>query len=85
MPKLAKHTLGAYWKRATPDEQTEYVKVFTEYMSAVYGKRFAEYSGQSLAVQRINETGRQFDGVHHRQGRRGRAPRRLGCEHRRRP
>lgn len=57
MPKLAKHTLGAYWKRATPDEQTEYVKVFTEYMSAVYGKRFAEYSGQSLAVQRINEKG----------------------------
>jgi phospholipid transport system substrate-binding protein len=57
MPKLAKHTLGAYWKRATPEEQTEYVEVFTEYMSAVYGKRFAEYSGQTLAVQRIREAG----------------------------
>nr|WP_298686557.1 ABC transporter substrate-binding protein [uncultured Dongia sp.] len=57
MPKLAKHTLGLYWKRATPEEQTAYVAVFTEYMSAVYGKRFAEYSGQSLAVQKVRETG----------------------------
>lgn len=57
MPKLAKHTLGAYWKRATPEEQAEYVAVFTEYMSAVYGRRFAEYSGQQLAVQRIREQG----------------------------
>lgn len=57
MPRLAKHTLGAYWKRATPEEQAEYVEVFTQYMSAVYGRRFAEYSGQQLAVQRIREEG----------------------------
>ncbi len=57
MPKLAKHTLGLYWKRATPEEQTAYVDVFTRYMSAVYGKRFAEYSGQSLAVQKVREVG----------------------------
>jgi phospholipid transport system substrate-binding protein len=57
MPKLAKHTLGLYWKRATPEEQDAYVAVFTEYMSAVYGKRFAEYSGQSLAVQKVRESG----------------------------
>jgi phospholipid transport system substrate-binding protein len=57
MPKLAKHTLGLYWKRATPEEQQAYVEVFTEYMSAVYGKRFAEYSGQQLAVQKVRETG----------------------------
>ncbi|WP_374650980.1 phospholipid-binding protein MlaC [Dongia sp.] len=57
MPKLAKHTLGLYWKRATPEEQQAYVAVFTEYMSAVYGKRFAEYSGQQLAVQKVREAG----------------------------
>ena len=57
MSKLAKHTLGLYWKRATPEEQTAYVDVFTRYMSAVYGKRFAEYSGQSLAVQKVREVG----------------------------
>lgn len=55
MPRLAKHTLGLYWKRATPEEQQAYVEVFTEYMSTVYGKRFAEYSGQSLAVQKVRE------------------------------
>ncbi len=57
MPKLAKHTLGLYWKRATPEEQTAYVDIFTQYMSAVYGKRFAEYSGQSLAVQKVRDNG----------------------------
>ncbi|MBI2254778.1 MAG: ABC transporter substrate-binding protein [Proteobacteria bacterium] len=57
MPKLAKHTLGLYWKRATPEEQTAYVDIFTQYMSAVYGKRFAEYSGQSLAIQKVRENG----------------------------
>ncbi|MBK8161016.1 MAG: ABC transporter substrate-binding protein [Rhodospirillaceae bacterium] len=57
MPKLAKHTLGLYWKLATPEEQQAYVAVFTEYMSAFYGKRFAEYSGQSLAVQKVRENG----------------------------
>jgi phospholipid transport system substrate-binding protein len=57
MPKLAKHTLGLYWKRATPEEQSAYVDVFTQYMSAVYGKRFAEYSGQSLAIQKVREAG----------------------------
>jgi phospholipid transport system substrate-binding protein len=55
MPRLARHTLGAYWKRATPEEQAEYIEVFTQYMSAVYGKRFSEYSGQTLAVQRVRE------------------------------
>ncbi|MBL8709508.1 MAG: ABC transporter substrate-binding protein [Rhodospirillaceae bacterium] len=55
MPRLARHTLGAYWKRATPEEQAEYVDIFTQYMSAVYGRRFSEYSGQQLAVQRVRE------------------------------
>lgn len=55
MPRLARHTLGAYWKRATAEEQAAYVEVFTQYMSAVYGKRFSEYSGQALAVQRVRE------------------------------
>lgn len=57
MPGLARHTLGAYWRRATAEEQADYIEVFTRYMSAVYGKRFSEYSGQSLAVQRVREDG----------------------------
>jgi phospholipid transport system substrate-binding protein len=57
MAKLAKHTLGLYWKRATPEEQTEYIEAFTAYMSHVYGKRFGEYSGQKLSIQRSRESG----------------------------
>jgi phospholipid transport system substrate-binding protein len=57
MPQIARHTLGAYWKRATAEEQAAYVDVFTQYMSAVYGKRFSEYSGQQLKVQRVREEG----------------------------
>jgi phospholipid transport system substrate-binding protein len=55
MPTIAKHTLGAYWKRATPEEQKDYVAAFTDYMAAVYGKRFEAYAGQTLKVLRIRE------------------------------
>ncbi len=55
MPALAKHTLGVYWKRATPEEQTDYVAAFTDYMAVVYGQRFEAYSGQKLTVIRVRE------------------------------
>ena len=55
MPALAKHTLGAYWKRATPDEQKQYIIAFTDYMAAIYGKRFEAYAGQTLKILRVRE------------------------------
>lgn len=57
MPGIAKHTLGAYWKKATPEQQQTYVQAFIDYMSVVYGQRFKEYNGEKLIVKRVRDEG----------------------------
>ena len=57
MPGIAKYTLGAYWKKATPEQQQSYVQAFTDYMSLVYGQRFKEYGGEKLVVKRVRDEG----------------------------
>lgn len=57
MPGIAKHTLGAYWKKATPEQRQTYVQAFIEYMSVVYGQRFKEYNGEKLIVKRVRDEG----------------------------
>jgi phospholipid transport system substrate-binding protein len=55
MPRLAKHVLGAYWKKISPDQQQEFSSVFTNYVASVYGRRFKEYKGQKLEVKRVRD------------------------------
>ncbi len=57
MPGIAKHTLGAYWKKATPEQQQTYIAAFIDYMSVVYGQRFKEYNGEKLIVKRVRDEG----------------------------
>jgi phospholipid transport system substrate-binding protein len=57
MPGLAKHVLGAYWKKITPDEQQAFVSQFTNYVASVYGQRFKAYKGQKLEVKRVRDQG----------------------------
>jgi phospholipid transport system substrate-binding protein len=57
MPGLAKHVLGAYWKKISPDQQQEFTSVFTNYVASVYGQRFKEYKGQKLEVKRVRDQG----------------------------
>ena len=47
---IAKWVLGRHWRRATPDQQTEYVKLFEDLIVASYVERFAEYTGETLSV-----------------------------------
>ncbi|HVM85213.1 MAG TPA: ABC transporter substrate-binding protein [Candidatus Binatia bacterium] len=57
MPGLAKHVLGAYWKKINPDQQQEFVATFTNYIASVYGQRFKQYKGQKLEVKRVRDEG----------------------------
>jgi len=57
MPGLAKHVLGAYWKKISADQQKEFTDVFTNYVASVYGQRFKEYKGQKLEVKRVRDQG----------------------------
>ncbi len=57
MPALARHVLGAYWKKISPEQQEAFVTQFTNYIATVYGQRFKAYKGQKLEVKRVRDEG----------------------------
>ncbi|MEX0808194.1 MAG: ABC transporter substrate-binding protein [Dongiaceae bacterium] len=50
VPQIGQYVLGRYWRNATPEEQTEYLELFENYLVASYARRFAEYTGQEFEV-----------------------------------
>jgi phospholipid transport system substrate-binding protein len=50
VPKIGKYVLGRYWRSATPEEQTEYLALFEDFLVASYSRRFAEYTGEAFEV-----------------------------------
>jgi phospholipid transport system substrate-binding protein len=50
VPGIARFVLGRYWRSATPAQQQEFVRLFTNYIALVYANRLAEYSGETLRV-----------------------------------
>lgn len=57
MQGMARHVLGAYWKKISPEQQEAFVGQFTNYMASVYGQRFKAYKGQKLEVKRVRDQG----------------------------
>lgn len=57
MPAIARYVLGAYWRKATPEEQSEFTAVLTDFLALAYGKRFATYTGHDMAVERVRDEG----------------------------
>lgn len=57
MPGLARHVLGAYWKKISPEQQEAFVAQFINYIASVYGQRFKAYNGQKLEVKRVRDQG----------------------------
>jgi phospholipid transport system substrate-binding protein len=50
VPGIARFVLGRYWRVATPAQQQEFLKLFTDYIALAYSNRLAEYSGETLRV-----------------------------------
>lgn len=50
VPGIARFVLGRYWRLATPDQQQEFIRLFTDYIALAYSNRLAEYSGENLRV-----------------------------------
>jgi phospholipid transport system substrate-binding protein len=57
MPGMARHVLGAYWKKISAEQQQAFVGQFTNYIASVYGQRFKAYKGQKLEVKRVRDQG----------------------------
>src|SRR5260370_11142031 len=50
VPAIGRFVLGRYWRTATPQQQTDYLKLFGAYVVSVYSERFANYSGEKFKV-----------------------------------
>jgi phospholipid transport system substrate-binding protein len=50
VPAIGKFVLGHYWRDATPEQQQEYIKVFGQYVVAIYAERFSNYQGEQFKV-----------------------------------
>lgn len=52
VPRVAQLVLGADNRRATPTERTAFAKAFQGYMARKYGKRFREFIGGKITVNK---------------------------------
>ncbi|HWK46046.1 MAG TPA: ABC transporter substrate-binding protein [Stellaceae bacterium] len=50
VPSIGRFVLGRYWRTATPQQQSEYLQLFGEYVVSVYSDRFTDYSGEKFKV-----------------------------------
>lgn len=49
--EIAQWVLGRYWRRASPAEQQEYVRLFKDFIVYGYAQRFGDYAGETLRVR----------------------------------
>jgi phospholipid transport system substrate-binding protein len=62
---MAQFTAGNYWRRADERQRQEYVKLFGDYVAALYANKFADYTGQSFKVvnERVNGDNVAVEGI----------------------
>jgi phospholipid transport system substrate-binding protein len=53
--EMAKRSLGANWRRRTPQEQEEFVRVFTDVLERAYADIIESYSDEKLKIAYVNE------------------------------
>lgn len=59
---IARFVIGRTWNTATPDQQQEYLHLFTELVVKSYGDKLTLYTGEGFTVtgQRPDENGKDF-------------------------
>ncbi len=50
LPRIARFTLGRYWRTASDEEKVEFVALFEKFVIQSYSNRFQDMSGQKLKV-----------------------------------
>lgn len=59
VPVIGRWVLGRHWRKATAEEQGEYLVLFEDLMVASYVDRFARYTGESLTITRSVSDGKR--------------------------
>lgn len=59
MPQIARFAAGPVWRQMSDSQQAAYVDAFSDYISRVYARRFQEYSGQTVSIDRAIDAGKK--------------------------
>lgn len=59
VPAIGRFVLGAYWSKASPDQQKRFLDVFEGALADIYIERFFDYDGHTLKLNgaRVAENG----------------------------
>jgi phospholipid transport system substrate-binding protein len=57
LPEIGKLVLGRFWRQATPEQQTEFLKSFEDIQVYTWTKRFKDYAGETLEILSVNAEG----------------------------
>ncbi len=55
VPLIARFTLGRFWRRASEQQQKEFVRLFEDFVVQAYAARFKDYSGHTFTVGKVRE------------------------------
>lgn len=56
-PEMAKRSLGPHWSRRSPQEQQEFVKLFTDLLASSYVDKIEGYNGEKVLYAREQVAG----------------------------
>ncbi len=51
VPLIGRFVLGVHWRRASPEQRTEYADLFEKFLVQSYAARLGQYGGESLTVK----------------------------------
>jgi len=64
MKRIGRFVLGQYWRSATPEEQSEFLKVFRDFMVSSYSEKIGSYSGENLEFKDVTSLNDKESLVH---------------------
>ena len=50
LPFIGRFVLGRYWEQATPEQRSDYLALFGEYVLKTYSARLGGYAGESMTI-----------------------------------
>lgn len=56
---IGRFALGVHWRQATPEQRSEYLRLFKRSVIDMYAQRFSEYNGQKLVVSGSRPAGNE--------------------------
>lgn len=59
MPFIGRFVLGKHWRKATPEQRSDYQALFTEFILKTYSRRLGGYAGETFSVVGAKPAGKK--------------------------